>query len=341
LSVLAWVVGSGGLLGSHVRRAVQARTGFAPWGREPATLPWRDAAALSSRFRELTRALVDAADLGGHEGWSVFWCAGAGVVGTAESELEEEARTWASFLACLGGALAPRSARTPPGRVFLASSAGGVYGQGGAGPATEDSPCRPISRYGRTKLRQEAALLEWASHHPPTSTLVARISNLYGPGQKLEKSQGLVSHMSRCLIHRLPVHVYVPLDTIRDYLYAGDAAEAIVRWVERLGREACEAGGPRRVLKICAAEEETSIAALIGVFRRIARRRTRVVAGVHPSQGEQPSRLWLRSRRWTDEPRTARTSLLEGVAALHRHHLALYQAGRLPSPPLSSATPAA
>jgi len=198
-----------------------------------------------------------------------------------------------------------------------------------------------MSGYGRAKLRQEAVLLEWASRQPRVSTLVARISNLYGPGQRMEKSQGLVSHMSRCLIHRLPVHIYVPLDTIRDYLYAGDAAEAIVRWVERLGREARAAGEPGRVLKICAAEEETSVAALIGVFRRIARRPMRVVAGVHPSQGEQPARLWLRSRQWTDEPRTARTSLLEGVAAVHRHHLALYQAGRLPAPPQRSATAAA
>jgi UDP-glucose 4-epimerase len=252
-------------------------------------------------------------------------------VGTPAGELADEAEAWEDFLSCLGAALVA-SPSAPPGRVFLASSAGGVYGQGEAGPATEDSVPRPISQYGRTKLRQEAALAEWASRQPRVSTLVARISNLYGPGQKMQKSQGLVSHVSRCLIHNLPVHIYVPLDTIRDYLFAGDAAEAIVRWVERLGREARDAGEPRRVLKICASGEETTVAALIGVFRRVARRPIKVVAGVHPSQVEQPARLWLRSRQWTDEPPTARTSLLEGVAAVHRHQLALYQAGQLPPP---------
>jgi UDP-glucose 4-epimerase len=301
-------------------------------------LPWGDPGTLRSRFEELSRALVrDAVDQG-HESWSVFWCAGTGVVGTAAGALAEEARTWEEFLACLAeGLAAVPPARRPSGSVFLASSAGGVYGESGAGPATEDSPCRPMSVYGRTKLRQEAALVDWAQPHPEVSTLIARISNLYGPGQKIGKSQGLVSHMSRCLIHHLPVHIYVPLDTIRDYLFAEDAARAIVRWVDRLGREACRAGEPRRILKLCAAEEETTVAALIGVFRRIARRQMKVVAGVHPSQSEQPARLWLRSRCWTDEPRTARTSLLEGVAALHRHQFALYQAGRLPAPPLDAA----
>jgi len=333
LTVLAWVVGSGGLLGSHVRRAVEARPGFTPWGPGGGTLPWEDPGALRSRFEVLARALVHEAVDRGHESWSVLWCAGAGVVGTAAAELAQEAQAWEDFLACLAGALAalPSPGR-PSGQVFLASSAGGLYGEGGAGPATEESPPRPMSPYGRTKLRQETALREWASREPRVSTLVARISNLYGPGQKMEKSQGLVSHMSRCLIHNVPVHIYVPLDTIRDYLFAADAAGAIVRWVERLGQEAREAGEARRVLKICAAEEETTVAALIGVFRRIARRQMRVVAGVHRSQGEQPARLWLRSRQWTDEPRTAQTSLLEGVTAVHRHQLALYQAGRLPAP---------
>ncbi len=333
MTTLAWVVGSGGLLGSHVRRAVDARPGFSVWGPAPGTLPWRDPQALRTRFRDLTRELLRATLDQGHEGWSVLWCAGAGVVGTPVAELDEEARNWEGFLACLAGAIAASPAgRTPPGQVFLASSAGGVYGQSGPGPATEDTTCRPISHYGRTKLRQEAALVEWARHQPLVSTLIARVSNLYGPGQKLEKSQGLISHMSRCLIHRRPVHIYVPLDTKRDYLFAEDAALAIVRWVERLGREARGAGEAVRILKMCAAEQETSVAALIGVFRRVARQQVRVVAGLHSRRSEQPARLWLRSRCWTDEPRTARTGLLQGIAKLHRHHLALYQAGQLPAP---------
>jgi UDP-glucose 4-epimerase len=335
LTTLAWVVGGGGLLGSHVRRAVEARPGFCAWGPGPGTLPWRDPQALRSRFQSLAQGLVQAALDQGHEVWSVLWCAGAGVVGTPVDELAEEARVWEDFLACLAEALAALPAdRTPSGCVLLVSSAGGVYGESGPGPATEDSPCRPMSHYGRTKLRQETALLEWALQQPLVSTLIARVSNLYGPGQKVEKSQGLISHMSRCLIHQRPVHIYVPLDTMRDYLFAEDAARAIVRWVERLGREARDSGEARRVLKICAAEEETSVAALIGVFRRIGRRQVKVVAGLHPGQSEQPSRLWLRSTRWTDEPRTARTGLLQGIARVHRHQFALYLAGQLPAPVL-------
>lgn len=332
MTVLAWVVGSGGLLGSHVRGAVERHSGLLAW--DPGALPWGDPPALRDRLERHARDFVRTAAEQGHDAWSVLWCAGTGVVGTSAEELEQEVLAWERLLAGLAQALAGRpSMRPPPGRVFLASSAGGVYGQGEGGAVTEDSPCRPISDYGRSKLRQERALVEWARQQPQVSTLIARVSNLYGPGQKMGKSQGLISHMSQCLIHHRPVHIYVPLDTIRDYLFVEDAAGAIVRWVERLGREAREGGEARQVLKICAAEQETTVAVLIGLFRRIARRHMKVVTGLHPRQGQQAARLWLRSTRWTDEPRTARTGLLEGIARVHRHHLALYQAGDLAAPP--------
>jgi hypothetical protein len=49
------------------------------------------------------------------------------------------------------------------GRIFLASSAGGVYGGTVEQPIDETSPCKPISAYGRNKLRQEELVSAWAS----------------------------------------------------------------------------------------------------------------------------------------------------------------------------------
>jgi hypothetical protein len=205
-----------------------------------------------------------------------------------------------------------------------------VYGGSLERPLTEATPPRPISDYGRAKLDQEEALRAWAHARPTVSVLVGRLSNVYGPGQHLDKPQGLISHMSRCLIFGVPVHIFVPLDTIRDYLFAEDAGERIVAGLERLRRES--PGGGRHVTKVLGSERETTVAALVGVFRRIAKRQLRVVAGPTP-RGRSSRRGSSSGPRSgpTSRPLLA-TQLLDGVSRVHRHQLALFQAGRLPAP---------
>jgi len=323
VSALAWVVGRGGLLGSSVERALGPE---AWWPERP--LAWSPRERLADSIEEAVRAFADRLEARSGEGWNLYWCAGAGVVGTSAAALEAETAALQLFLGRLGAE--PRL-RDLPGRIFLASSAGGVYGGSLERPLTEATPPLPISEYGRGKLAQEAALAVWAREQPRVSTLVGRLSNLYGPGQRLDKPQGLISHMCRCLIFGVPVHVYVPLDTIRDYLFAEDAGRRVVAGLERLSREA---PGGRHVTKIFASERETTVAGLIGVFRRLAKRPLRVVSGLHPARTQQPARLQFRSAVWRDEAASPRTELLEGVCRVHRHQLALFQAGRLPAPPL-------
>lgn len=326
MSTLAWVVGRGGLLGSCVERSL----GPAAW-RPEHPLDWRDPVRLAESITEAVRGF--AARLAGgmfDGGWCVCWCAGDGVVGTPADRLEAETASLRLLLERLGNVL--DGARPAlPGRFFLASSAGGVYGGSLERPLTEATPPRPISDYGRAKLEQEEVLRAWARARPTVSALVGRLSNLYGPGQHLDKPQGLISHMSRCLIFGVPVHIFVPLDTIRDYLFAEDAGRRIVAGLERLRHES--PGGGRHVTKVYGSERETTVAALVGVFRRIAKRQLRVVAGPHPVRAQQPARLQFRSTIWTDEPALPATELLDGVSRVHRHQLALFQAGRLPAPP--------
>jgi UDP-glucose 4-epimerase len=333
VTTLTWVVGSGGLLGSHVARAVHSAAGLAPWSPPPDPLPWEDRAQLEVRLGAAVRAFVAAAGEGPYPTWSVLWCAGAGVVGTSPTTLDTESATWELFLERLEQELkAAPGASNRPGRLFFASSAGGLYAGSPERPLHEASAPRPISPYGLAKLHQEQTLERWVARHPQVSSLVARISNLYGPGQRMGKPKGLISQMSRCLIHHQPVHIYVPLDTIRDYVYVEDAAPSLVRWMERLGTEAAAASGARHVLKICASEQETTIATLLGVFRRLAKRQLRVVSGLHPVHAQQPARLQFRSRVWSDEPRPAATGLAVGVDRVYRHELRLFQAGALPAP---------
>jgi UDP-glucose 4-epimerase len=245
-------------------------------------------------------------------------------VGTSAAALATETETFTRFLERLQAT--PSLAQTP-GALCLASSAGGVYGGCKARPITEDTATAPISDYGRAKLRQEELLAAWARDQPTVATLVARLSNLYGPGQRLDKPQGLISQMARAQILGLPVHIFVSLDTIRDYLFADDAGARVASSVDFLHR----GGGPSHVTKIFACEREISIAGLIGVFRRMARRQLRVTSGLLPVSSQHPGVLQFRSKVWTG-PMKPVTELLEGIRRVFDHQLRMFQMGLLPAP---------
>lgn len=324
LIVLAWVVGSGGFLGSNVRRGLAGARGVETWVPPGRPFPWDDPTRLAAALERAVEAFGARNATGAStEGWAVLWCAGAGVVGTSEAALAQETIAWEAFLGGLG---ANRSLAERRGLVFLASSAGGVYAGSAGTVFTEETPCAPISPYGRAKLAQERTLAEWAKARR-VSWLVARISNLYGPGQDLSKPQGLISHISRCLIHGLPIHIYVPLDTIRDYLLAEDCTAKVKRALGQL------ADGPegQGIVKILASERETTVAELISSFRRVAKRQLKLATALHPVQ-QQPLRLSFRSKIWCGEVEPPVTPLIEGIHRVHLHQVGLYLSGRLPRP---------
>jgi UDP-glucose 4-epimerase len=164
---------------------------------------------------------------------------------------------------------------------------------------------------------------------PGVSGLVARISNLYGPGRPT-RSQGLIGRLAETLVHRRPLNVYVPLDTLRDYLYAEDASRYILRCVHRLRRSEDRTS----LVKIFAAEHSISIAGIIGILSRVAKRPPRIVCLRHAMNRQQPDRLCFRSRVWTDLA-PPMLDLAAGIRAVYEHHLALFQRGELPPPRLA------
>ena len=319
---LAWVVGSGGLLGSHVLRAIQTEMeGVGVWDPGRGRIPWNDyPRALAELERHVTRFARDVVE--GPRSWMVVWCAGSGVVGTTPEALTQETAYLESTLALLGNHLPDL-----PGQVMLASSAGGVYGSNPEQPLTETSLCNPISDYGRNKLRQEGLLLDWAHEHPRVSTLIARISNLYGPGQNISKPQGLIAHISRSLLHHTPVHVYVPLDTLRDYVYVADCAAHLVRCLNHFRHST-----PSHIVKIFSTGETVTIAGIVAAFSRIAKGHPRIICAAAPASSLQPLRLQFRSTVWPDVPPPTRTSLAIGIQRVHQDLLSRFQQGRLPPP---------
>lgn len=285
----ALLVGSGGLLGRQVRRRLgdDVLTVAVPWGTPEAS------AALRSGLDRLASRGAP---------WSVLWCAGAGVVATAREDLDTEVRVYAEFLESL--------ARIPgPGRLFLASSAGGVYaGSPDPAPYTEHSRTGALAPYGEAKLEMERLTAGFVER-TGARALVGRLANLYGPGQDLSKPQGLVSQLCLAQLSGQPLGVYVALDTLRDYLYVEDAAALVVEGMERLARE-----GPAYVVKILASGRPASVAAVVGELTRTTRRRPPVVFASSPLMARQVRDLRLRSVVWPEIDAVARTPLPVGLA---------------------------
>lgn len=282
------VVGRG-LLGGHVEQRLRTsdddvRTVVVPWTDE------------DSALRALRHA---AAEAGERPGWRLAWCAGAGVVATPPSELAAEVRLFGAFVDTL---------TRPPASMFLASSAGGVYaGSPDPAPFDEGSTVAALAPYGAAKLEMEQ--LAGRLTRRGTRLLVGRISNLYGPGQDLRKSQGLVSQL--CLAHetRRLLNVHVSLDTLRDYLYVDDAAAMVVAGLDLLDAEA----PGTTVTKVLASGRAISIATVVAEATRVLRRHPRLSTRQAP--GHQVRDLRLRSMVWPQIDAIARTPFAAGLRA--------------------------
>lgn len=318
---LIWIVGSGGLLGSHMESAMRRHLPSARfWKSHLLHFSWTDPIRLAE---ELSQAVAKFAATVRAQGnaWIVLWCAGKGAMNSPGATLEPEWLAWNRLL----DQLATLSSHLP-GCIFLASSAGGVYGGNVSELLTEDTLPRPNSEYGTHKLRMEESLRDWTSSLSTCSCVIGRISSLYGPGQDLRKAQGFISHLSHCLIYKRPISIYVPLDTRRDYLFVDDCADQIAAGLRRTMNER-----PQKVLKIFASEQSTSLAQIVGVFFRMAKHRSLIVS--RQASGIQPLSLRFRSNVWRDLGGVRKTDLAAGIHLLHEHQLALFQRGMLQRPP--------
>lgn len=297
--ITAWIVGRGGLLGSAIARRASVR---ADWRVIDApSLPWagspEDVGEMAQRGAALLR---DAADGGP---WAVIWAAGAAVTSSSAQATAAEHERFVAALDAVERELGDTATR---GLFLLASSAGGVYAGSSGAPFTEHSVPVPLAPYGQLKLQMEQSLRDHAERSG-ASALIGRIANLYGPGQRLDKMQGIISHLARARLTPHPASVFVPLDTLRDYLFVDDAAELLLDGLVRLERE----GGV--VTKVIASGHATSIAALLGHLRALSKSRPRVVLGASPSARHQALDLRLRSVVWPELDARPMTSLPVGI----------------------------
>jgi UDP-glucose 4-epimerase len=122
------------------------------------------------------------------------------------------------------------------------------------------------------------------------------------------------------------VHIYVPLDTVRDYISAEDAASVMIGALRSGG-----AAGETRV-EIVASERPTSIAEIVASFRRISRRSPRIISSASRLSALYPRQVRFRSVARTQTARPPATSLLVGIHSLLRAEQRAFATACVPEP---------
>lgn len=109
-------------------------------------------------------------------------------------------------------------------KVLFASSAA-TYGTVERLPIDEDTPQRPESPYGITKMVSEHYLRYWQSERNLPFTAL-RYSNVYGPRQDPNGEAGVVAIFTVRFLKHEGVRIYWDGEQTRDYVYVGDVARA-------------------------------------------------------------------------------------------------------------------
>jgi UDP-glucose 4-epimerase len=133
----------------------------------------------------------------------------------------------------LGSINVLEAARAQGTQVVLASTGGAIYGECER-PAPEDSPLRPLSPYGVSKLAGEQYLAAYGRLYG-TGHVSLRYGNVYGPRQDPHGEAGVVAIFLGRLAAGEQPRIFGDGRQTRDYVYAGDVARATLAAVGRQG----------------------------------------------------------------------------------------------------------
>ena len=165
---------------------------------------------------------------------------------------------------------------------------------------------------GENATQEQVQIQVRPQSRPQIRTQVVRISTLYGHASCSAKQQGLLTHMARSILRRKPIQIYVPYDTIRDYIAADDAATAMITTLRATGPAYPHA----HLTRIIASQQPATIAEIIAIFNRVARRAPRIVTSASRLSDLYTRRIQFRSVVLQERPRPPVRSLLVGIAEL-------------------------
>ncbi|RKX97623.1 MAG: UDP-glucose 4-epimerase [Spirochaetes bacterium] len=111
-------------------------------------------------------------------------------------------------------------------RILFFSSGGTVYGNQEKVSIDELTLTKPQSPYGIAKLTIE----HYLRYYKAVSNLdyiVYRIANPYGPGQPINRKQGVIPIFMHNIIEGRPISIYGNGEMVRDYIYIDDLIKMI------------------------------------------------------------------------------------------------------------------
>jgi UDP-glucose 4-epimerase len=279
---------------------------------------WDNEPELTVQLETAVKAF--AAFVGTGKKWQIYWAAGVGTMSSTETELAVEARVLSTLLSLVESESVLIAAN---GCFAFASSAGAIYAGATDDIISENTPAAPTTTYAREKLKQENLVSAFALSHCRVTVLLARISTLYGPGQAAGKQQGLLALIARCILRNQPIQIYVPFDTIRDYIAADDAAATIVVALRAISGESGV------FTKIIASEQPTTIAEIISIYKKIARHTPRIVTSSSKMSSIYTRRMQFHSITVPVNEQISRTSLIVGIAQVMAAERSVFTRSRL------------
>lgn len=117
-------------------------------------------------------------------------------------------------------------------RKIIFASSGATYGTPAYLPVDEQTPQRPESPYGITKMVAEHYLRYWHEANGLTFTAL-RYGNVYGPRQDPNGEAGVIAIFARRFLAHEPVRIDWDGEQQKDYVYVGDVARASLLALER------------------------------------------------------------------------------------------------------------
>jgi UDP-glucose 4-epimerase len=279
----AAVIGAGGFIGRHLVATLRSG-GIHVVTSDRADQPYRP-------------GRLDAADV-------VFYLASSITPALAEAHPQRAAADQDH----LGGLLRHLTECERPSTVVLSGSAGTVYDPDAPQPWAEDAPTRPTTRYGAAKLAMEWLLRE---HRGPA--IVLRLSNVYGPGQRVDKSQGVLGFWLRAAATGEPLNLIGDPQTTRDYVYVDDVVNCLLL----AGRYAPPLASAEPLVVNVGSGVSTSLAELLSTVERVVGTPLPVRALPGRAIDRRDVRLDVgRAQRWLSW--RAETSLVDGISAAWR-----------------------
>lgn len=158
----------------------------------------------------------------------VIFSAGGLLPAASEQNPDLDARLTLQPVEAVLAALAER----PGVALTYLSSGGTVYGEPASVPVPEDAPTGAFGAYGRLHLAAEAAVIDHAQRND-TPVRILRCATVYGAHQTPDRGQGVVVTFLHRIKVGVPVEIFGDGGTVRDYVYAGDVARAIVDLLDR------------------------------------------------------------------------------------------------------------